>query len=62
MNALEDGLDLELDFLKIDNVARQDGHVVPVALQELSTGEVLFIGYANEDALRASRGEGVAVL
>ncbi|MEV6923705.1 phosphoribosyl-AMP cyclohydrolase [Dactylosporangium sp. NPDC051485] len=62
MNELEEGLGLELDFLKIHDIARSGSRVIPVALQDVATGEVLFIGYANQAAIHASRQEGIAVL
>jgi phosphoribosyl-AMP cyclohydrolase len=35
-------------------VGRDGGRVVPVVLQDAGSGDVLFIGYANEQALEAS--------
>jgi phosphoribosyl-AMP cyclohydrolase len=36
--------------------------VVPVVLQDADSGDVLFVGYANEEALAASLRERIAVL
>jgi len=48
--ALEDGLEQQLDFDKVAKIGRDGHQVVPVVLQEADSGEVLFIGYANEEA------------
>lgn len=52
MNLLEEGTDQTLDFKKVRSIADKDLDVVPVVLQHAQTGEVLFIGYANDLALR----------
>lgn len=59
---LEQGLDLTLDFAKLDAVAATGSNVVPVVLQHADSHEVLFLGYANDVALAASLDEGMAVL
>ena len=58
----EEGLALALDFTKLNGVAATGQAVVPVVLQHADTGDVLFVGYANEQALRATLDEGRAVL
>ena len=62
MTELEEGTRLVLDFGKLAAVAASGARVVPVVLQEADSGDVLFIGYANEEALEASLREGIAVL
>ncbi|MDH4171195.1 MAG: phosphoribosyl-AMP cyclohydrolase [Acidimicrobiia bacterium] len=62
MNQLEEGTALTLDFHKLQSIAETGSHVVPVVLQDADTDEVLFVGYANELALRTTLEEGVAVL
>jgi phosphoribosyl-AMP cyclohydrolase len=62
VNELEDGTRLGLDFGKLASVAATGAQVVPVVLQDADSGEVLFIGYANEEALRTSLRERIAVL
>lgn len=52
--ALEEGLSVELDFDKVAKIGRAGHQVVPVVLQDADSGEVLFIGYADEQALRAT--------
>ena len=51
-NDLEEGTVQQLDFDKIGGVGRDGHQVLPVVLQEVESGEVLFVGYANEEALR----------
>ena len=51
-NDLEEGTVQQLAFDKIGGVGREGHQVLPVVLQEVESGEVLFVGYANEEALR----------
>ena len=51
-NDLEEGTTQRLDFDKIGSIGRSGHQVVPVVLQDADSGDVLFIGYANETALR----------
>jgi phosphoribosyl-AMP cyclohydrolase len=62
VNELEEGTWLGLDFGKLGGVAATGARVVPVVLQDADSGEVLFIGYANEEALQTSLRERIAVL
>jgi phosphoribosyl-AMP cyclohydrolase len=62
VNELEEGTGLGLDFGKLASVAAGGAHVVPTVLQDADSGEVLFIGYVNEEALRTSLREKIAVL
>jgi phosphoribosyl-AMP cyclohydrolase len=50
--ALEEGTALALDFEKLKKIAERDQHVVPVVLQHAGTGDVLYVAYANAEALR----------
>lgn len=59
---LEDGRTLQLDYGKLGSVAATGQQVIPVVLQHAESGEVLFLGYANEAALRATLDERIAVL
>ncbi|MDG2112924.1 MAG: phosphoribosyl-AMP cyclohydrolase [Actinomycetota bacterium] len=59
---LEEGLVQQLDFDKIGKIGRDGHQVVPVVLQEADTGEVLFIGYANEEAYQLTLERQSAVL
>ena len=62
MNLIEEGTELSLDFGKVSKVAATGQAVLPVVLQNAETGEVLFIAYANEEALKESLRTGRAVL
>ncbi len=57
---LEEGTELRLDFDKIRKVADSGVPVVPVAVQDVETGSVLLIGYANREALGYTLQHGVA--
>ena len=43
---------LQLDFTKLDRVA--GSHVLPCAVQNVDTQEVILVSYVNEEALRRS--------
>ena len=58
-SVLEEGTAAELDYAKVPRVSSP---VLPVVLQEADTGEVLFVGYANDEAVRATLERGSAVL
>ncbi|RLT26371.1 MAG: phosphoribosyl-AMP cyclohydrolase [Chloroflexi bacterium] len=59
-NALEEGSALTLDFTKLEQVAKVGG-VLPCAVQNADTNEVILVAYVNELALRTSIEEGIAV-
>ncbi len=52
MNELEEGAALTLDFAKLASVAATGAQVVPVAVQDADSREVILVAYANELALR----------
>lgn len=52
INPLEDGSELMLDFGKISKAAANCKGLVPVALQNIDTGEVILVAYTNELAFR----------
>ena len=62
MNVLEEGTELALDFEKLGRIGQRDQRVVPVVLQHADTGDVLFVGYANREALRETLATRQAVL
>ncbi len=62
MNELEEGPDLRVDWSKLRVLGERDLGVVPVVLQNADTGEVLYVAYANEQALRATLESRTAVL
>lgn len=61
-DALEEGTALTLDFEKLAKIAAANQHVVPVVLQHAKTGDVLYIAYANDEALRQTLEKREAVL
>ena len=52
MNNLEEGTKLEADFGKLGKIGAKGQQVVPVVLQDADSNAVLFVGYANELAVR----------
>ncbi len=54
MNALEEGSELSLDFGKLADAVSKVPAILPAVVQEKSTGQVLVLGYVNEEALRAT--------
>jgi phosphoribosyl-AMP cyclohydrolase len=52
MKELEEGLKLTLDFGKISKVAKVCPDVIPVAIQNADTREVILVAYTNEVALK----------
>ena len=57
---LEEGKLLYLDFDKVSKVAAQIPGVIPVAIQDADTREVLVVAYANREALQMSLETGIA--
>lgn len=62
VDELEEGTELRLDWDKLGKIGATGAHVVPVVLQEADSGEVLFVGYANDEALAATLERRSAVL
>jgi phosphoribosyl-AMP cyclohydrolase len=62
MNPLEEGTVAEIDFEKIRRVAKSPQGLIPVVLQHAETKDMLFVGYANDQALRETLATGKAVL
>ena len=59
---LEEGTRLALEFDKLGRIGARGQLVVPVVLQHAETGTVLFVGYANREALRETLRRREAVL
>jgi phosphoribosyl-AMP cyclohydrolase len=59
---LEEGTSLALEFDKLARIGASGQRVVPVVLQHAGTGAVLFVGYANREALRETLRRREAVL
>ena len=57
---LEEGDQFMLDFAKVRIVAREDAGVLPVAVQDADTLDVLIIAYVNQEALDYTVQHGVA--
>ena len=51
---IEEGKALKLDFSKLSRAAGKCPDVIPVAVQNIDSGEVILLAYANETALKAS--------
>jgi phosphoribosyl-AMP cyclohydrolase len=54
MKELEEGKELRLDFSKIAKIAAKCPDVIPVAVQNYDTQEVILIAYVNELALKTA--------
>ena len=51
-NPLEEGTKLQLDFTKLATAARKCPDIIPVAVQNIDTNEVILVAYTNEKALK----------
>jgi phosphoribosyl-AMP cyclohydrolase len=51
---LEEGKKLRLDFKKMSNAVAQSPDVIPVAVQNIDTKEVILIAYTNRQAFEES--------
>ena len=57
---LEEGTGLHLDFNKINKFTKRVSGVIPVAVQNADTGEVILVAYINEEAFQKSIETGIA--
>ena len=57
---LEEGLDLMLDFDKLAKAAESPG-ILPCAVQNVDTGEVILVAYVNKQALDTAIARRIAV-
>ena len=57
---LEEGKELRLDFAKLNKVIKQCPDVIPVAVQDARTKEVILIAYTNKEAFEKSVQTGIA--
>lgn len=62
VNAKEEGGELQLDFGKLTRTASVCPGVIPVAIQNADTGEVVLVAYTNEEAFRRALRERRLVL
>lgn len=51
---LEEGKNLLLDFEKLQKITAQIRSVIPVAVQDINTREVILIAYTNKEAFEKS--------
>lgn len=51
---LEEGVELTLDFNKLEKAVGQSKGIIPVAVQHADTQEVILVAYTNELAFRKS--------
>ena len=61
MKELEEGSALKLDFAKLAKVAAACPDVIPVAVQNADTREVILVAYANALALNKALAERTAI-
>ena len=54
MNQLEEGTALQLDFKKLAKAVGQAPDIIPVAVQNMDTQEVILVAYVNELALKTA--------
>lgn len=57
MNPIEEGTELKLDFTKLTQVAATSPGVLPVAIQNADTGEVILVAYTNAQAFHLAMKE-----
>lgn len=62
MKELEEGVKLQLDFAKIAKIAKVAPEVIPVAVQDADSGEIILVAYTNELAMRKTFETGTLVL
>lgn len=60
INILEEGDELSLDFKKIKKTSQCKEDIIPVAVQNIDTKEVILIAYINKQALEESIKTGIA--
>lgn len=54
MSELEEGTTLQLDWTKLESIGQKQQGVIPVAVQNADTQEVIVLAYVNEQALEES--------
>jgi phosphoribosyl-AMP cyclohydrolase len=57
---LEEGKKLHIDFKKISKIIKQSPYVIPVAVQNTDTKEVILMAYTNKEAFERSIQTGIA--
>ena len=51
---LEEGTELQLDFNKLSKATKQCSDIIPVAVQNAETKEIILIAYTNKQAFQES--------
>jgi phosphoribosyl-AMP cyclohydrolase len=51
---LEEGKELQLDFNKLKNSVKKSPDIIPVAVQDYTTREVILVAYTNKQAFEKS--------
>src|SRR3990172_10576306 len=54
MNQLEEGTTLQLDFAKFAKSVKTSPGIIPVAVQDIDSKEVILVAYVNEQALKTA--------
>ena len=54
MKELEEGTVLTLDYHKLEKASSSSPGIIPVAVQNADTGEIILVAYANEAALQCA--------
>jgi phosphoribosyl-AMP cyclohydrolase len=57
---IEEGKELHIDYEKLSKAIRLCGNLIPVAVQNIDTMEIILIAYANHEALEATFRTGMA--
>jgi phosphoribosyl-AMP cyclohydrolase len=52
MNPIEEGTELKLDFSKLAKATAKCPDIIPVAVQNNNTGEVILVAYTNIEAFK----------
>jgi len=62
MKTLEEGNKLQLDFKKLRKVSAIEADVLPVAIQNADTNELILVAYTNDEAFEESLSSRTLVL
>ena len=57
MNPIAEGMELKLDFTKLERAAAASTGILPVAIQHADTGEVILVAYTNVQAFHLAMKE-----
>lgn len=53
-NMLEEGSALQIDFSKLEKAIAGSPGIIPVAVQNIDTGEVILVAYTNHEAFQVA--------